>query len=129
MRQHLTHRRSLGFRYEREQARLLNFDRYLQRRPEADRLPVHVLVREYAEGATTPEARLERWQSGRTLARGMQRHDPTVTFLLWAASLCGRRSVNGDHRTFILSRKCSACSRRPDVSLRTPLTAHTSSRS
>jgi len=79
MRQHLTHRRSLGFRYEREQARLLNFDRYLQRRPEADRLPVHVLVREYAEGATTPEARLERWQSGRTLAQGMQRHDPTVT--------------------------------------------------
>jgi integrase/recombinase XerD len=79
MRQHLAHRRSLGFRYEREQERLLNFDRYLQRRPEADQLPVHVLVREYAECATTPEARLERWQSGRTLAQSMQRHDPTVT--------------------------------------------------
>src|SRR5712691_832233 len=25
------------------------------------------------------QARLERWQSGRTLAQGMQRHDPTVT--------------------------------------------------
>ena len=79
MRQHLAHRRSLGFRYEREQARLLNFDRYLQSRPEADQLPMHVLVREYAECATTPEARLERWQSGRTLAQGMQRHDPTMT--------------------------------------------------
>ena len=32
MRQHLAHRHSLGFRYEREQERLLNFDRYLQRR-------------------------------------------------------------------------------------------------
>jgi integrase/recombinase XerD len=78
MRQHLAHRQSLGFRYEREQERLLHFDRYLQARPEADQLPVHVLVREYAEGAMTPEARLERWQSGRTLAQGMQRHDPTV---------------------------------------------------
>lgn len=77
--QHLAHRRSLGFRYEREQERLLHFDRYLQRRPGADQLPVHVLVREYAECATTPEARLERWQSGRTLAQGMHRHDPTVT--------------------------------------------------
>jgi hypothetical protein len=56
MRQHLAHRHSLGFRYEREQERLLNFDRYLQRRPEADQLSVHVLVREYAECATTPEA-------------------------------------------------------------------------
>jgi integrase/recombinase XerD len=79
MRQHLAHRRSLGFRYEREAERLLNFDRYLQRHPGADQLPVHVLVREYAECAPTPEARLERWQSGRTLAQGMQRHDPTVT--------------------------------------------------
>jgi integrase/recombinase XerD len=79
MRQHLAHRQSLGCRYEREQERLLSFDRYLQTRPEADQLPVHVLVREYAEQATTPEARLERWQSGRTLAQGMQRHDPTVT--------------------------------------------------
>jgi integrase/recombinase XerD len=78
MRQHLAHRQSLGFRYEREQARLLQFDRYLQTRPDADQLPVQVLVREYAEQATTPEARLERWQSGRTLAQGMQRHDPTV---------------------------------------------------
>ncbi len=79
MRQHLAHRHSLGFRYEREQERLLHFDRYLQRRPEADQLPVHILVREYAECATTPEARLERWQSGRTLAQSMHRHDPTVT--------------------------------------------------
>ena len=78
MRQHLAHRRSLGFRYEREEWRLLQFDRYLQTRPDADQLPVHVLVREYAEQATTPEARLERWQSGRTLAQGMQRYDPTV---------------------------------------------------
>lgn len=78
MRQHLAHRRSLGFRYEREQWRLLQFDRYLQTRPDAAQLPVHVLVREYAEQATTPEARLERWQSGRTLVQGMQRHDPTV---------------------------------------------------
>src|SRR5438128_6525438 len=79
MRQHLAHRHALGCRYEREQWRLLSFDRYLQTRPGADQLPVQVLVREYAEQATTPEARLERWQSGRTLAQGMQRHDPTVT--------------------------------------------------
>jgi integrase/recombinase XerD len=96
MRQHLAHRQSLGFRYEREQARLLNFDRYLQTRPGAGQLPVHVLVREYAEQAPTPEARLERWQSGRTLAQSMQRHDPTVSLppldrLIVREAMCHRR--------------------------------------
>ena len=96
MRQHLAHRRSLGFRYEREQGRLLQFDRYLQTRPDADQLPVHVLVREYTEQATTPEARLERWQSGRTLAQGMRRHDPTVSpppldRLIVREAVCHRR--------------------------------------
>jgi integrase/recombinase XerD len=96
MRQHLAHRQSLGFRYEREQARLPNFDRDLQTRPGAGQLPVHVLVREYAEQAPTPEARLERWQSGRTLAQSMQRHDPTISpppldRLIVREAVCHRR--------------------------------------
>jgi integrase/recombinase XerD len=96
MRQHLAHRQSLGFRYEREQARLRQFDRYLQTWPDADQLPVEVLVREYAEQAPTPEARLERWQSGRTLAQGLQRHDPTVSpppldRLIVREAVCHRR--------------------------------------
>ena len=89
MRQHLAHRRSLGFRYEREQERLLHFDRYLQRRPGADQLPVHVLVREYAACAPTPEARLERVAerphpgSGDATARSHR--DPSP---VWTASSC-----------------------------------------
>lgn len=79
IRHHLAHRQALGYRYAREQERLLHFDRYLQTRADAAHLPVAVLVRAYAEQGATPEARLERWQSGRTLARSMQRHDPTVT--------------------------------------------------
>jgi hypothetical protein len=41
----------------------------LQQRPGASLQPLALLVREYAALAATPEARLERFQSGRTLAR------------------------------------------------------------
>jgi integrase/recombinase XerD len=78
MLQHVTRMRSLGFRYEREESRLLAFDRYLQQRPEASGRPLPFLVREYADLGATPEARLERLQSGRTLARAMQRHNPAI---------------------------------------------------
>jgi len=79
MRQHIQRMRSLGFRYEREASRLLEFDRYLQQRPGAALQPLALLVREYAALAATPEARLERLQSGRTLARGLQRLDPAIS--------------------------------------------------
>jgi integrase/recombinase XerD len=77
--QHVTQKRSLGFRYEREEKRLLAFDRYLQRRPEAASQSLPLLVREYADAGCTPEARLERLQSGRTLMQAMQRHDAAIT--------------------------------------------------
>ena len=79
MLQHVKRMRSLGFRYEREASRLLAFDRYLQQRTGASAQPLPWLIREYADLASTPEARLERLQSGRTLAQGLQRLDPAIT--------------------------------------------------
>ena len=79
MLQHIQRMRSLGFRYEREASRLLGFDRYLQQYPGASLQPLSLLIREYTALASTPEARLERLQSGRTLARGLQRLDPAIT--------------------------------------------------
>jgi integrase/recombinase XerD len=78
MSEHVTQKRSLGFRYEREENRLLAFDRYLQRRPGAASQSLPLLIREYADAGRTPEARLERLQSGRTLMQAMQRHDPAI---------------------------------------------------
>ena len=78
--QHVMRMRSLGFRYEREESRLLAFDRYLQERSDASSRPFSLLAREYADLGATPEARLERLQSGRTLALAMQRHDPAMIF-------------------------------------------------
>jgi integrase len=58
---------------------LLAFDRYLQQRTGASAQPLSWLIREYADLASTAEARLERMQSGRTLAQGLQRLDPAIT--------------------------------------------------
>ena len=41
--------------------------------------PLSWLIREYADLASTPEALLERLQSGRTLVQGLQRLDPAIT--------------------------------------------------
>jgi integrase len=78
MQQYVAYKQGLGFRYESETTRLRRFDRYLQRRPGADQQPLHVLVHEYAERGPTPESRFERLQSGRNLARGLQRYDPSI---------------------------------------------------
>ncbi len=78
MRQYLAYKQSLGFRYEREKERLLGFDRYLQKCPDAKQQPLHVLVQKYAERAPTPESKFDRLQSGRNLARGLQRYEPSI---------------------------------------------------
>lgn len=78
IRQHLAYKQALGFRYERETTRLRSFDRYLQTCPGASQQPLHRLVQAYAEQGPTPESKFERLQSGHHLARGLQRHDPSI---------------------------------------------------
>jgi hypothetical protein len=73
MLQHVKRMRSLGFRYEREASRLLAFDRYLQQRTGASAQPLPRLIREYADLASTPEARLEK-----TAKRANARARPTA---------------------------------------------------
>jgi integrase/recombinase XerD len=79
MLEHVKRMRLLGSRYEGEASRLLAFDRYLEQRTGASAQPLPWLIREYADLASTPEARLERLQSGRTLAQGLQRLDQAIT--------------------------------------------------
>ena len=78
MQRYLAYKQALGFRYARETTRLRSFDRYLQQRPGAEQQPLHVLVKEYAEQGSTPESWFERLQSGRNLARGLQRYDASI---------------------------------------------------
>ena len=110
MRQHLAHRRSLGFRYEREEWRLLQFDRYLQTRPDAAQLPVHVLVREYAEQATRPPRPASNGgkaagHSRRACSAMIRRCARHHSIAWWSVTRC----TIGATPTFIPSTRCSAC--------------------
>ncbi len=78
MRDHVTLMRSLGHRYHTQEACLLRFDRYLQKRADLIGQPVTVLVREWSKEDLRPQHLLECVQTGRILAKAMQRTDPTV---------------------------------------------------
>jgi integrase/recombinase XerD len=130
MNMHINHMRSLGFRYEREENRLLAFDRYLQQRPGASSQPLAALIREYADLGCTPETCFERLQSGRRLMQAMQRHDPAVTPLkldrnIVREALSKRRKpyiYTEEEITLLLTSALQTPS--PSVPLR-PLTLHT----
>jgi integrase/recombinase XerD len=78
MRNHVTLMRSLGLRYRTQELQLLRFDRFLQKRPDLVGQPIRTLVREWSEEDPRPQHVLECIQTGRLLARAMQRTDPTV---------------------------------------------------
>jgi site-specific recombinase XerD len=78
MQDHLTRMRTLGYRYEREEHHLLQFDRYLQTRCNASSQPTDALVREWIELAPNPILKQQRLCMGRALTRSLRRSDPTV---------------------------------------------------
>jgi integrase len=84
---HLERMRTLGYRYERAEYQLLQFDRYLPTRPDASSQPPEVLVREWIERATNPILTQQRLWMGRALLRSLRRSDATVPDLPLARSL------------------------------------------
>ncbi len=75
---HLNRMRALGYRYESEEYKLRQFDRYLQTRPAAASQSFATLVMEWADLAVTQMSRLQRLYVGRSLANSLRRHDPTI---------------------------------------------------
>jgi integrase/recombinase XerD len=79
MRDHVSLMRSLGFRYCTQEFQLLRLDRFLQGQPDLAGKPVPVIVEAWGKRNPTPQHLLECAQTGRILARALQRTDPTVT--------------------------------------------------
>ncbi len=79
MRDHLFLMRSLGFRYRTQEYQLLRLDRFLQSQPDLAERTVPAIVEAWGKSNSTPQHLLECAQTGRILARALQRTDPTVT--------------------------------------------------
>jgi integrase/recombinase XerD len=72
-------KRSLGFRYHTQELQLLRLDRFLQERRDLAGRPVSMIIEEWGKRNPTPQHLFECEQTGRILARALQRTDPTVT--------------------------------------------------
>ncbi|MGA9107190.1 MAG: tyrosine-type recombinase/integrase [Bryobacteraceae bacterium] len=72
MREHVNRMRTRGLRYRHEN-RFLQFDRFLQQRPNADREPLTTLIREYAAFASSAAGKVQRIQLGRVIAKELNR--------------------------------------------------------
>ena len=78
MREHTVLMRSVGHRYNTEEAGLLRFDRFLQSRPDLSGQPLSVLVREWTNTDPTAERAWRCNQIGRILSKALRRIDPTT---------------------------------------------------
>jgi integrase len=81
MEEHVTHMRTLGYRYETEEERLLRFDRFLQVHPELSGLALNDLVERWSEEQPSPYHRYEAQRAGRIVSKAMHRLDPRVPVL------------------------------------------------
>jgi integrase len=79
MQNYVSLKRSLGYRYRTQESQLLRLDRFLQKRPDLAGQRVFIMSQEWGKTNPTPQHLLECEQTGRILARALQRTDPTVT--------------------------------------------------
>jgi integrase/recombinase XerD len=99
MHDHVLRMRSLGYRY-RHEYRFIHFDRFLQERPHAAAEPLSKLVHEYAAVAPSPAQKLERFNTGRIVAKALTRSG-TPTAPLFADRLLNREVIRKRKRPYI----------------------------
>ena len=87
MRDHLVLMRSVGHRYNTEEAGLLRFDRFLQSRPDLADAPIGALVREWTSADPTAEHAWRCNQIGRLLSKGLRRTDATIKIIPFDSDL------------------------------------------
>lgn len=78
---HVTHMRSLGYRYNVNERMLLRFDRFLQSRVELASEPLNRLIEIWSESPPTPNHLCEAQKVARLISKAMHRLDPTVAIL------------------------------------------------
>jgi len=83
MQNYVSLKRSLGFRYRTQTQQLLRLDRFLQECPDLAGRPVSIIIEAWDKRNPTPQHLLECEQTGRILARALQRTDPTSSRHQW----------------------------------------------
>jgi len=99
MRDHVLRMRSLGYRY-RHESRFIQFDRFLQARPNAAAEPFSKLIHEDVAMATSPSQKLERFNTGRIVAKTLTRSG-TPTARLIPDRLLNREVIRKRKRPYI----------------------------
>jgi integrase len=78
---HISRMRALGRRYDTDAARLLRFDRFLQRRPDVTDESLSVLVQAWADAGSGVHHRWEAEVCGRVISTALRRLDSTTAIL------------------------------------------------
>lgn len=81
LRAHVARMKSLGYRYDTDTARLLRFDRFLQRRADLAGQPLRVLIQQWANAGSGVHHAWESQVCGRTISRALHRLDSTAQIL------------------------------------------------
>jgi integrase len=92
----VTRMQSLGYRYDTDRARLLRFDRFLQRHADLSGQPLRVLFQAWAATASGVHHAWECQACGRAVSKAWHRLDPTVEILRVDRQLA--RQVSQQHR-------------------------------
>lgn len=96
LRAHVARMQSLGYRYDTDTARLLRFDRFLQRRADLAGQPLHVLIQAWADAGSGVHHAWEAQVCGRVISTALHRLDATTEIMRvdrWLA-----RQVRQQHR-------------------------------
>lgn len=96
LRAHIAQMQSLGYRYDTEVARLLRFDRFLQRRADLVGQPLHVLIQAWADAGLGVHHAWEAQACGRTISMALHRLDLTTPIMRVDRRLA--REVGQQHR-------------------------------
>jgi integrase/recombinase XerD len=83
MRDHVVLMRAMGYRYNNQEIRLLQLDKFLQSRADLSGQQLTVLIREWTSTGSTPHHVLDCHLAGRTLSKALSRIDPTVKIISW----------------------------------------------
>ncbi len=83
MREHVALMQAMGYRYNNQKERLLQLDRFLQKRADLSGQPLTVLIRDWTNTNSTPNHVLECHLAGRTLSMALSRIDPAVRTIPW----------------------------------------------
>ena len=100
MKEHVTHMRALGYRYDTNEGILLRFDRFLQRHPGLVGVPLNKLVERWSEEPPSPSHLFEARNAGHIISKAMHRLDPRIPILPIGEGVA--RAAHQGHRSAYL---------------------------